>query len=278
MTPPGHSECEVPGPSAGTVSTPSTDGAAIDISSPLKSGFTRHYGGPGAGGHGGDMWQVAFGMDLGAPPGTSLYAAFDGTITGWFMGRIDEKGPPRYGAQVTVTSTDGRLAGFYTHFRDLPDWMKPGAKVDRGDYLGDISPTTGAPHLHLALAENVRGTWTGLNLFDLFLSLMNTEDVASVRLFGDGRAPDVGSPRTPPKPREFADEHYEQPRHLARMQAALLQRHVGNRALAHALRSPMLPQALRALEARSGAASRPAPPELAASARPLESGRAREQG
>jgi hypothetical protein len=62
------------------------------------------------------------------------------------------------------------------------------------------------------------------------------------------------------------------------MQAALLQRHVGNRALAQALRSPMLPQALRALEARPGAAGRSAPAELAGSARPLDSGRAREQG
>jgi hypothetical protein len=256
VTPPGRSECEVPGPSAGTVSTPDAPGG-IDISSPLKEGFTRHYGGPGAGGHGGDMWQVAFGMDLGAPPGTPLHAAFDGTITGWYMGRIDEKGPPRYGAQVTVTSSDGRLAAFYTHFRDLPGWMKPGAKVDRGDYLGDISPTTGAPHLHLALAENVGGTFKGLNLFDLFLSLMNTEQVASVTLFGDGRKPDVGPLRTPQKPKEFADEHYEQPRHLARMQAELLQRHIGNRALARAVRSPMLPQALRALEVRTGPASAP---------------------
>lgn len=172
--------------------------------------------------------------------------------------------------------TRGRSAAFYTHFRDLPDWMKPGATVDRGAYLGDISPTTGAPHLHLALAENVGGTWTGLNLFDLFLTLMNTEDVASVKLFGDGRKPDVGSPRTPSKPKEFADERYEQPRHLARMHAALLQRHVGNRALAQALRSPMLPQALRALQARPGAASRPAAPGLVASARPHDSGTARE--
>jgi hypothetical protein len=249
VSPPGHSECEVPGPPPGTPSSPEPGG--IDISSPLKSGFTRHYGGPGAGGHGGDMWQVAFGMDLGADAGTSLYAAFDGTITGWYMGRIDEKGPPRYGAQVTVTSDDGKLAAFYTHFRDLPDWMKMGAPVKRGNYIGTISPTTTSPHLHLALAENVKGTWTGLNLFDLFLTLMNTDDMASVTLFGDGRKPDVGSVRTPTKPKEFADEHYEQPRHLARMQAALLQSHVGNRALAQALRSPMLPQALRALDART---------------------------
>jgi hypothetical protein len=216
------------------------------------SGFTRHHGGPGAGGHGGDLWQVAFGMDLGALAGTSLYAAFDGKITSWFMDRIDETGPPRYGAQVTVTSHDGRLAAFYTHFRELPGWMKHGATVDRGDYIGDISPSTGPPHLHLALAENVRGSFQGLNLFDLFLSLMNRESVASVTFFGDGRAPDVGPLRTPQKPKEYADEHYEQPRHLARMQATLLQRHIGNRALARAARSPMLPQALRALEVRAG--------------------------
>jgi hypothetical protein len=67
---------------------------------------------------------------------------------------------------VTVTSNDGMLAAFYTHVRDLPAWMRMGATVGRGDYLDDISPTTGAPHLHLALAENVRGTFTGLNLFD----------------------------------------------------------------------------------------------------------------
>jgi murein DD-endopeptidase MepM/ murein hydrolase activator NlpD len=236
------------------VSTPAASGG-LDIGSPIKSGFTRHHGGPGAGGHGGTVWQIAFGMDLGAPAGTSLYAAFDGKITGWFMDRIDETGPPRYGAQVEVTSHDGRLAAFYTHFRALPAWMKLGATVDRGDYIGDVSPSTGPPHLHLALAENVRGTFTGLNLFDLFLTLMNTDSVASVTLFGDGRAPEVGPVRTPQKPKEFADEHYEQPRHLARMQATLLQRHIGNRALARAVRSPMLPEALRALESRPAAAS-----------------------
>jgi hypothetical protein len=247
VTPPGHSECEVPGPSPGTVSSPAPGG--LDISSPLKSGFTRHHGGPGAGGHGGDLWQVAFGMDLGAPAGTSMYAAFDGKITGWFMDRIDEKGPPRYGAQVTVTSADGQVAAFYTHFRDLPSWMKLGAQVDRGDYLGDISPSTGPPHLHLALAENVGGTFKGVNLFDLFLTMVNTDLVTSVTFSGDGK-PEAGTPRTPQKPKEFSDEHYEQPRHLARMQAKLLQRHVGNRALARAVRSPMLLQAVRALEAR----------------------------
>lgn len=121
-------------------------------------------------------------------------------------------------------------------------------------------------HLHLALAENVGGTFKGLNLFDLFLSLMNTESVASVTFFGDGRAPGVGPLRTPQKPKEYADEHYEQPRHLARVQAELLQRHLGNRALARALRSPMLSEAVRALESRSAEAAPREPADSSAQA------------
>ncbi len=127
MTPPGHQVCDLP--SAGVISEapPRSPGEHwLDISNPLKSGFTRSYGGPGVGGHTGDSWPIASGMDLGAPAGSALYAAFEG-----YMGRIDEKGPPRYGAQVTITSPNGKVAAFYTHFRDLPSWFKPGYKVDR---------------------------------------------------------------------------------------------------------------------------------------------------
>ena len=72
------------------------------------------------------------------------------------------------------------------------------------------------------------GTFKGVNLYDLFLSTVNTDDVTSVTFFGDGRKPEAGTPR---KPKEFRDEHYEQRRRLARARATLLQRHIGNRAM-----------------------------------------------
>jgi hypothetical protein len=238
-------------PSAGVISSPSPPLPGehwIDMSNPLRSGFTRSYGGPGVGGHTGDSWPISFGMDLGAEPGTPLYAAFEGTITGWFMDRIDEKGPPRYGAQVTITSPDGKIAAFYTHFRDLPAGFKRGYKVDRGEYMGTISPTTGAPHVHFAIAENVGGTFQGVNLYDYFLSSVNSDDISSVTFFGDGRKPEPGQAR---KPKEFSDEHYEQRRHLGRRRATLLQRQIGNRAMAAALASPMLLSAAAAVDARA---------------------------
>jgi hypothetical protein len=54
----------------------------IDMSSPFPSGsFTRGLGGPNSGGHHGADWYIRFGMDLGAPAGTEVHAAFDGHIT-----------------------------------------------------------------------------------------------------------------------------------------------------------------------------------------------------
>lgn len=139
MTPPGHQVCDLP--SAGVVSGPAPRVPGehwLDISNPLKRGFTRSYGGPGVGGHAGESWPIASGMDLGADAGTPPYAAFGGTITGWFTDRIDERGPPPYGAQVTITSPDGKVAAFYTHFRDLPSWFKPGR--ERGRYVQPAAP------------------------------------------------------------------------------------------------------------------------------------------
>lgn len=53
----------------------------IDISSPFPSGFTGGLGGPGSGGHQSPNWYIQYGMDLGAPEGTPIYAAFDAHIT-----------------------------------------------------------------------------------------------------------------------------------------------------------------------------------------------------
>ncbi|MDP9293868.1 MAG: hypothetical protein M3O90_05480 [Actinomycetota bacterium] len=121
--------------------------------------------------------------------------------------------------------------------------------------MGDISPSTGAEHVHFAIAENVGGTFKGVNLYDLFLSTVDTDTVTPVTFFGDGRKPEAGTPR---QPKEFSDEHYEQRRHLARTRARLLQRHIGNRAMAAALDSPMLIAAVAALDARP-AEKAPAP-------------------
>ena len=54
----------------------------IEMSHPLGPASQQGgYGGPGVGGHQGPHWYIAFGMDLAAPAGTSVFAAFDAHLT-----------------------------------------------------------------------------------------------------------------------------------------------------------------------------------------------------
>jgi murein DD-endopeptidase MepM/ murein hydrolase activator NlpD len=163
----------------------------IEISNPFTSGADElFYGGPGQGGHVGSSWPVAFGMDLGAPEGTEVQAAFDGKVTSIFRPSSPSGGI--YGDQITVRqnpNSPGGIGAFYTH---LDASVSVGSFVSRGDVLGRIIGFGGIPkHLHIALAERVNNVYAGANLYNHFVSTVNTEIVLVVRFFQNGSAPQV---------------------------------------------------------------------------------------
>ena len=235
----------------------------LDMSNPFPSGFTRSFGGPGAGGHSGGGWPVEFGMDLGAPAGTPVHAAYDGRIVSLFLGRLHEHAPPIYGAQIMIRTANGNVQGFYTHIEDLPAAITNGASVSRGDVLGNVSTTTGAAHLHFALAEKVNGTFQGVNLNRFFIDTANTSTVTAVTFSGDGR-PQVPAAAPQRQSLPMNEEVYEQPRHLAPMRLQRLAGRIGNRAMGAALASPRLDEAAATLDRpRAVAPAAPAQPAAA---------------
>ncbi|HET7782548.1 MAG TPA: M23 family metallopeptidase, partial [Arthrobacter sp.] len=163
----------------------------LEISNPFTSDADGHfYGGPGQGGHTGSLWTNAFGMDLGAPRGAQVRAAFDGKVTNIFT-----PNPPSggfYGDQINIRHNPGSPGGvgaFYTHLKAS---VTVGSTVTRGQVIGDIVSFGGIPtHLHLALGERRNNVYTGVDLYDYFRATSNTEIVLIVRFFQDGSAPEV---------------------------------------------------------------------------------------
>ena len=175
----------------------------IEMSHPLGPASQQGgYGGPGVGGHQGPHWYIAFGMDLAAPAGTSVFAAFDAHLT-----KVQQHVPAAdtgavYGAQLFMRSPNDMMGAFYTHITGVPAALTVGSRVSRGDYLGRIYASGGIPaHLHMALVEIIggapNGQYTGVNLYNSFL---NTPGPWTVTFFQNGTPPSItaggGGPTT----------------------------------------------------------------------------------
>ncbi|KAB1984182.1 peptidoglycan DD-metalloendopeptidase family protein [Streptomyces triticiradicis] len=168
----------------------------IDFSNPFPSGFSGGLGGPNQGGHQPPQWYIQFGMDLGADEGTQIFAAFDAHITKYAPHDPAADTQKVYGAQLFMRAPNDMMGGFYTHLTDVPDGLGVGSTVSRGDFLGTVlrfDPT--ATHLHLALVEIIggapNGTYTGVDLYKLFLDTANTDTVTTVTFMQDGSPPTV---------------------------------------------------------------------------------------
>ncbi|MDA0638360.1 M23 family metallopeptidase [Nonomuraea sp. MCN248] len=163
----------------------------IDLSNPFTTGADGHfYGGPGQGGHSGPNWTISHGMDLGAPVGTQVRAAFGGKVTNIFTPGSPSGGI--YGDQISIrqdpNSPDG-IGAFYTHLKAS---VPVGSFVTRGEVIGEIVKFGGIPtHLHLALGERSGNVYTGVDLYDYFMATTNTEITLVVRFFQDGSPPQV---------------------------------------------------------------------------------------
>lgn len=98
-------------------------------------------------------------IDLGAPRGTPILAVSDGTIER--LGR-DRRG----GIVIYQRDATGRFVYFYAHLSRYAPGLKVGAKVKRGEKIGEVGSTgrSSAPHLHFAIFRDVDAPspWKGL--------------------------------------------------------------------------------------------------------------------
>ncbi|MFJ9455254.1 peptidoglycan DD-metalloendopeptidase family protein [Kitasatospora sp. NPDC101447] len=162
----------------------------IDMSNPFPSGCTGGLGGPNTGDHQPPHWYIQFGMDLAAPGGTDVYAAFDAHITKYKPHDPAQDTPKVYGAELFMRAPNDLMGGFYTHLTAVPSDLAVGSSISRGDYLGTVYEVTStAAHLHLALVEIINGTYQGVDLYQLFLDTRNTDEVTTVTFMQDGTPP-----------------------------------------------------------------------------------------
>ncbi|MCM1983206.1 M23 family metallopeptidase [Lyngbya confervoides] len=101
-------------------------------------------------------WHLHSGIDLAAPQGTPVIAAFDGTVA-----IADYLGG--YGLSVLLDHDQGQRQTRYAHLSEL--LVKPGQRVKRGDVLGTVGSTGNStgPHLHFELLQR---TADGMQVVD----------------------------------------------------------------------------------------------------------------
>ncbi|MFD5555060.1 M23 family metallopeptidase [Streptomyces sp. NPDC127068] len=170
-------------------------GFHLIMSNPFSTGANGlFHGGPS--GHPGTTWYSSFGMDLGAPVGTTVRAVFDGEVTDF---KLPAGTSTEYGHQIWVRAktTDlvptapGGVGIFYTHLQADPG-IAIGVTVHRGDPIGSVVSFPGVPvHLHCAIAERRGGTNFGVDLYADFKATINSTTEMNVLFPQDGTAAKV---------------------------------------------------------------------------------------
>jgi murein DD-endopeptidase MepM/ murein hydrolase activator NlpD len=113
-------------------------------------------------------------IDLGAPKGTPILAVSDGTIER--LGR-DRRG----GIVIYQRDATGRFVYFYAHLARYAPGLKVGARVKRGEKIGEVGSTgrSSAPHLHFAIFRDADAPnpWKGLvvNPYLVFSTLIGAK-------------------------------------------------------------------------------------------------------
>ena len=103
------------------------------VISDVKGHSTRPFG----------NWESDNAWDLGAQPGTTVHSYTKGVVEKVFI--PPTKTEKIFGAQVTIKGIDGYPSIFYTHLDGVT--LKPGKKVNVGDYIGKIAKWKELPHL-----------------------------------------------------------------------------------------------------------------------------------
>jgi hypothetical protein len=181
----------------------------LEISSPLPGGYTGPHGGPGEGGHHG-KWYEAAGNDLGADPGTAVFAAFAGRVSKIDTTAVGATSGKVYGAGLFVRASgpgldpaarDG-VGGYYTHIA-LEPGIGIGSELSRGQLVGSVVAVQGIPsHLHYAMGVRTNESYTGVNLYADLQAMSNTADVRSFTLSDGGGGSASGGTFVPPEEHE----------------------------------------------------------------------------
>lgn len=166
----------------------------FNIGSPLRGSFTGGAGGPGVGGHQSPDWFIQYGNDLNAEPMTKIVAAFSGYVRKFEPHVLSKDTKKVYGAQLFMRSNNHKIGVFYTHFTRSPGF-NVNQRINRGDLLGFSM----RDHLHIALVEIIGGrpgdmppsSYTGVNLYQKFLDLRDSDSVMSVKFSQNRKQPTV---------------------------------------------------------------------------------------
>jgi murein DD-endopeptidase MepM/ murein hydrolase activator NlpD len=98
-------------------------------------------------------WQSQNGADIICPPGTAIYAAFDGQIGDKFgVERGHENDGPEsnhHGSRMTIEGAGNQA--YYQHLDRFAEGIHPGATVHKGQLIGYSGTGGGIHHLHFAL-------------------------------------------------------------------------------------------------------------------------------
>ncbi|MFG1932661.1 peptidoglycan DD-metalloendopeptidase family protein [Mycobacterium sp. NPDC048908] len=175
-------------------------GFSIDMNGVYDiGGFTAGLGGPAEGGHAAQTdWYNRFGMDLGADPGTTVFAAFDAHITKYNPHRPEADGTEAngrgYGAQLFMRSINDGMGAFYTHISEVPEGLAVGTQISRGDVLGSVFEFVGiTPHVHMAIVEIVGAlvpaNYHGVDSLYTLMQNLTVRDTATVNFNQDGTPP-----------------------------------------------------------------------------------------
>lgn len=102
-------------------------------------------------------WRLHQGIDLAAPEGTPVLAAFSGTVkAAEVMGG--------YGITVILEHSDGTQETLYAHLSQI--LVEPGDWVEQGTALGRVGSTGSStgPHLHFELRQLTDQGWVALDV------------------------------------------------------------------------------------------------------------------
>jgi Peptidase family M23 len=252
----------------------------LTFSSPISMPDASSWlGGPGVGGHAGQSdWTELYGNDFGAGVGEQVVAAFDCEIlpVGWFPDLVNGSSADKkkYGLQMIVANTGegaGRVQAYYTHINQIEQNIRPGAKLSRGAPIGKVRSNPTIPvHLHFAMRAQPGAAWAGVTIPESLKAWAKAPSQEHViRFQDDGKVVPDAPPKVDPFPRvaplSSELEGYDPDAEWLSRRVLALQRMIGNRATAAALRPDarvaLAASALRArpmaADAQSEAADRP---------------------
>ncbi len=96
------------------------------------------------------------GIDLGAPTGTPVVAAYSGTVSiaDWMGG---------YGQTVVLQHQNSTLETLYAHLSSI--FVQPGEVVEQGQVIGEVGSTGNStgPHLHFEMRELTPEGWMAMD-------------------------------------------------------------------------------------------------------------------